>query len=129
MGQFAPSEILTAIFHHQGNLPEASGIAPFQLDHARLAPQLRGLVMPLKTLGVIEIPNAAGSEFDHGAFDPRTRRVFIAHTARDCLEVIDDTARHIATLSGFPGVAGAVADTERFSSPTGGRQASPGSTP
>jgi hypothetical protein len=66
--------------------------------------------MPLKTLGVIKIPNAAGSEFDHGAFDTRTRRVFIAHTARDCLEVIDDNARHIATLSGFPGVAGAVAD-------------------
>jgi hypothetical protein len=66
--------------------------------------------MPLKTLGVIKIPNAAGSEFDHGAFDPRTRRVFIAHTARDCLEVIDDNARHIATLSRFPGVAGAVAD-------------------
>lgn len=66
--------------------------------------------MPLKTLGVIAIPNAAGSEFDHGTFDPKTRRVFIAHTARDCLEVIDDNARHIATLSGFPGVAGAVAD-------------------
>jgi hypothetical protein len=42
------------------------------LDHACLAPQLRGLVMPLKTLGVIEIPNAAGSEFDHGIFDPNT---------------------------------------------------------
>src|SRR5215813_1433880 len=67
--------------------------------------------MPLKALGVIEIPNGAISEFDHAAFDPATRRVFIAHTARDCVEVIDHDARkHIATLPGFPGVAGAVAD-------------------
>ena len=67
--------------------------------------------MPMRTLGIIEIPNATGSEFDHAAFDPRTRRVFIAHTARDCVEVIDhDAQKHIATLQGFPKVAGAVAD-------------------
>jgi YVTN family beta-propeller protein len=67
--------------------------------------------MPLKTIGTIAIPNAAGSAFDHGAFDARTRRVFIAHTARDCIEVIDhDAGKHIATLPGFPGAAGAVAD-------------------
>ncbi|MBA2401422.1 MAG: hypothetical protein H0V72_22520 [Bradyrhizobium sp.] len=65
----------------------------------------------LKTIGTIAIPQAAGSEFDHAAFDAKTRRVFIAHTARSCIEVIDhDTHRHIATLPGFPGVAGAVAD-------------------
>ena len=65
----------------------------------------------MKNLGVIEIPNALNSEFDHAAYDPRTRRVFIAHTARDCIEVIDHNAgKHIATLPGFPGVAGAVAD-------------------
>jgi hypothetical protein len=69
------------------------------------------VVMPLKPLGVIEIPNGADSDFDHAAFDPKTRRVFIAHTARDCIEVIDhDRQKHIATLPGFPGVAGAVAD-------------------
>jgi len=65
----------------------------------------------LKTIGTIAIPQAAGSEFDHAAFDAKSRRVFIAHTARDCIEVIDhDAGRHIATLPGFPGVAGAVAD-------------------
>jgi hypothetical protein len=65
----------------------------------------------MKRLGVIEIPNGLDSEFDHAAFDPRTRRVFIAHTARDCIEVIDhDAGKHIATLPGFPGVASAVAD-------------------
>ena len=67
--------------------------------------------MSLKTIGTIAIPHAAGSEFDHAAFDPRSRRVFVAHTARDCIEVIDhDTGKHLATLPGFPGVAGAVAD-------------------
>lgn len=44
--------------------------------------------MPLKTLGVIAIPNGLNSDFDHAAFDPKTRRVFIAHTARDRLYVI-----------------------------------------
>jgi YVTN family beta-propeller protein len=67
--------------------------------------------MSLKTIGTIAIPNAAGSAFDHAAFDAKSRRVFIAHTARDCVEVIDhDAGRHLATLPGFPGVAGAVAD-------------------
>jgi hypothetical protein len=67
--------------------------------------------MPLKDLGTIEIPGAAGSEFDHGIFDAKTRRVFIAHTRQSTIEVIDpDAGRHIATLPDFPGVAGAVAD-------------------
>src|ERR1700732_4449359 len=71
--------------------------------------------MPLKTIGTIAIPGAAGSDFDHAAFDAASRRVFIAHTARDCVEVIDhDAGRHIATLPGFPGVAGAVADDEQI---------------
>src|SRR6478752_8700526 len=67
--------------------------------------------MPLKSLGVIKIPDATGSAFDHAAFDPKTRRVFIAHTARNAVEVINhDAGKHEATLPGFPGVDGAVAD-------------------
>jgi len=67
--------------------------------------------MSLKAIGSIAIPHGAGSDFDHAAFDASSRRVFIAHTARDCVEVIDhDAGRHLATLPGFPGVAGAVAD-------------------
>src|SRR6059058_4638998 len=67
--------------------------------------------MSLKAIGTIAIPGAAGSEFDHAAFDAKSRRVFIAHTARDCIEVIDhDAGKHLATLPGFPGAAGAVAD-------------------
>src|SRR3954469_21024615 len=67
--------------------------------------------MPLKIIGTIDIPGAVGSEFDHAAFDTKSRRVFVAHTGGDCIEVIDpDAGRHLATLPGFPGVAGAVAD-------------------
>jgi DNA-binding beta-propeller fold protein YncE len=65
----------------------------------------------LKTIGTISIPDSAGSSFDHGAFDPKTRRVFVAHTGRSRLEVIDhDAGKHIATLQGFPAAAGVVAD-------------------
>jgi DNA-binding beta-propeller fold protein YncE len=69
------------------------------------------VIVSLKTIGVIEIPAAAGSSFDHGAFDPKSRRVFVAHTARNSVEVIDhDAGRHIATLTGFPEAAGVVAN-------------------
>jgi hypothetical protein len=71
----------------------------------------RDVLRPLREIGVIAIPNARDSDFDHAAFDPKTRRVFIAHTARDCLEVVDhDSQRHIATLPGFSRRCRAVAD-------------------
>jgi DNA-binding beta-propeller fold protein YncE len=67
--------------------------------------------MPLQFAGVIEIPGAADSAFDHGAFEPATGRVFVAHTARNGLEVIDSqTRRHVASLKGFSEAAGVVAD-------------------
>ncbi len=70
--------------------------------------------MSLIAAGTIEIPNSRGSAFDHGAFEPETRRVFIAHTARDSLEVVDaDTGQHLATLRGFPEAAGVVAGEGR----------------
>src|SRR5215208_1281017 len=69
------------------------------------------VAMSLKMISTIEIPGSTGSSFDHGAFDPKSRRVFVAHTGRDCVEVIDHDARkHIATLPGCPGAAGVVAD-------------------
>src|SRR6478736_4680629 len=67
--------------------------------------------MSLVIDGTIEIPGAASSSFDHGAFDPKSRRVFLAHTGRDCVEVVDhEERRHIATLRGFSEAAGVVAD-------------------
>jgi DNA-binding beta-propeller fold protein YncE len=83
----------------------------FNFFKQRFLAQRREGIMPLRSIGVIEIPAAAGSSFDHGAFDPKGRRVFVAHTGRDCVEVIDhDAGRHIATLPGFPEAAGVVAD-------------------
>jgi len=67
--------------------------------------------MPLKKIASIAIPDARNTQFDHGAFDPKTRRVFIAHTARDRLEVIDhDRSSHLASLAGFKEAAGVIAD-------------------
>jgi DNA-binding beta-propeller fold protein YncE len=67
--------------------------------------------MALKQTGAIAIPGAMGSSFDHGAFDPNTRRIFVAHTGRDSIEVLDpDGGSHIATLPGFAEAAGVVAD-------------------
>jgi DNA-binding beta-propeller fold protein YncE len=67
--------------------------------------------MALKLSGTIAIPDSVGSSFDHGAFDPKTRRVFVAHTGRDRVEVIDhDTGKHLASLPGFKEAAGVVAD-------------------
>jgi hypothetical protein len=67
--------------------------------------------MPLKLDHLIEIPDSAGTSFDHGAFEGKPRRVFVAHTSRDRVEVIDhDCGRHLATLDGFPEAAGVVAD-------------------
>jgi DNA-binding beta-propeller fold protein YncE len=67
--------------------------------------------MPLTTERVIEIPGSTGLPFDHGAFDPKTRRVFVAHTGCNSVEVIDhDSHRHIGTLHNFSEAAGVVAD-------------------
>ena len=63
--------------------------------------------MALTVRGVIALPDGRNSDFDHGAFDPKTRRVFIAHTARDRVEVVDhDASRHLATLPGCVEAAG-----------------------
>jgi hypothetical protein len=67
--------------------------------------------MPLKAVGVIDIPDSTATLFDHGAFEPRSRRFFVAHTARDRIEVIDhDTNRYLMTPHSFPEAAGVVAD-------------------
>jgi len=66
--------------------------------------------MSLVAAGTIEIPDSLGTAFDHGAFEPESRRVFIAHMARDRLEVVEaDSNRHVATLDGFPEAAGVAA--------------------
>jgi YVTN family beta-propeller protein len=61
----------------------------------------------LKPARFVHIPNS--TEFDHGAFDPITNRVFIAHTGSNTLEVIDHkTGTHLKTLPDFTEAAGVV---------------------
>src|SRR6476660_9842600 len=137
MGELAPAEILTAKRRCRGGRPPlgsthgeaqaprqtaspskpcatlgiSEAIAHGRNNLARTLRQRHEVIMSLKTAGVIEIPGAAGSAFDHGTFDTKSRRAFIAHTKRSTIEVIDpDAGRHITTLPGFPGAAGAVAD-------------------
>ncbi len=67
--------------------------------------------MSLKIIGTIEIPDSDGSSFDHGAFDPKTRRIFVAHTGRDCVEVIDHERGNTSQrCRDFQEAAGVVAD-------------------
>ncbi len=67
--------------------------------------------MPLTLAKVISVPGSTESAFDHGAFEPRTRRVFVAHTGRDRVEVLaSETMSHVGTLEGFSHAAGVVAD-------------------
>ena len=88
---------------------ERTSSSPSQSDPASVARHVSGIAPT--AIGIVQIPGASGSAFDHGAFDPTTRRLFIAHTARDCVEVIDhDAQQHVATLPGFKGAAGVVAD-------------------
>jgi YVTN family beta-propeller protein len=66
--------------------------------------------MPLRTIHNIPIPDSSATLFDHGAFEPQSRRVFVAHTAKSRLEVIDhDGLCHMTSLDGFAGAAGVVA--------------------
>jgi hypothetical protein len=103
---------------HRTTIPTSTNRSIEMFAHGAFVPSFqytsltnREAFMSLKTMGTIEIPAAAGREFDHGAFDAKTRRVFVAHTARNCMEVIDhDTQQHIATLPGFAEAAGVVAD-------------------
>src|SRR5436190_9730886 len=70
--------------------------------------------MSLEALRTIEIDGSANSQFDHGAFDSKTRRVFVAHTGQGRIEVIDhDAGRHLTSLDGFPEAAGVVAEDGR----------------
>jgi hypothetical protein len=56
--------------------------------------------MSLSFRAVIEIPDA-GTLFDHGALDPEIRRVFVADTARDRVEVIGSARRPGPIVVGF----------------------------
>lgn len=70
--------------------------------------------MGLQHVGYIDLPPHAGpGGFDHAAVHRRTRRVYIAHTANDALDIIDgSTRRYIGSICDLAAVAGALVSDE-----------------
>jgi len=68
--------------------------------------------MALKHLGYIDLPRSVGpGGFDHAAVHRGRGLLYVAHTANDALEVIDTRAgRHLRSMDGVKGVAGALVD-------------------
>lgn len=66
--------------------------------------------MTLRLEGYIDLPEHRGAGgFDHAAIHRGLRRLFVAHTANDAVDVIDlDQGRHVDTIDGLTGVAGAL---------------------
>jgi DNA-binding beta-propeller fold protein YncE len=64
----------------------------------------------LRQTGTIALPPHVGKGgFDHAAVHAQTRHVYVAHTANDAVDVIDPAAgKHIFSIPGLPGVAGAL---------------------
>lgn len=71
--------------------------------------------MPLELAGYIELPPHVGSGgFDHAAIHERTRRLYVAHTANDAVDVIDcERDAFVRSIGGLTAVAGALVSEER----------------
>lgn len=71
--------------------------------------------MSLKHVGYVDLPpHAKSGGFEHAAVHRRTRRVYVAHTANDAIDVIDgSTHRCIGSITGLAGVAGALVSDEQ----------------
>ena len=70
--------------------------------------------MVLRPEGTIDLPEHLGpGGFDHAAVHRRGRRLYIAHTANDAVDVIDlDNGRYLTSIGGLKGVAGALVDED-----------------
>ncbi len=66
--------------------------------------------MGLTNIGFIDLPPHTGrGGFDHASVHRGTGRLYVAHTANSALDVIDCKAqRYLHSISGLPGVAGAL---------------------
>jgi len=62
--------------------------------------------------GHIDLPeHVAAGGFDHASVDHRRRRLYVAHTANDAIDVVDlDRSRYVRSIGGLTGVAGALVD-------------------
>src|SRR6266516_7352713 len=78
----------------------------------------------LARVGFIAIPTGEAPGFDHADVDRQRRRIYVAHTGADRIEVLDCNARNYlgALPAELPGVAGVLVDEEQellFSSDRG----------
>jgi len=83
----------------------------------------------LKHLGYIDLPEHLGQGgFDHAAVHAGDRKLYVAHTANDAVDVIDlEAGRYLRSLTGLKGVAGALvseSDDRVFTSNRGENTAS-----
>ena len=64
----------------------------------------------LKQTGYIELPeHQTAGGFDHAAVHAGLRRLYVAHTANNALDVLDsETDTYLHSIPGLPGVAGAL---------------------
>jgi len=71
--------------------------------------------MGLRLEGHVELPGHRGEGgFDHAAVHRELRRMYVAHTANDALDVIDlDESRYVESIDGLTGVAGALVAESR----------------
>jgi hypothetical protein len=67
----------------------------------------------LTSVGFIPIPAGAKPGFDHADVHRRSRRMYVAHTGADRIEVLDCASRsYLRALPDLPGVAGVLVDEE-----------------
>ena len=69
--------------------------------------------MSLTRVGFIPIPPGSEPGFDHADVYPAGRRLYVAHTGADRIDVLDvETKRYLRALPDLPGVAGVLIDQE-----------------
>ncbi len=70
--------------------------------------------MTLRLEGYVDLPeHRSAGGFDHAAVHRGLRRLYVAHTANDALDVVDlDKGRYVDSVSQLTGVAGALVDEQ-----------------
>jgi DNA-binding beta-propeller fold protein YncE len=68
--------------------------------------------MPLERVGFVSLPSGREAGFDHADVYAPERRVYVAHTGADRVDVVDCAdQRHLRSLPDLAGVAGVLIDT------------------
>ncbi|HEY3185566.1 MAG TPA: hypothetical protein VGJ77_22165 [Gaiellaceae bacterium] len=69
--------------------------------------------MTLHRVRFVAVPPGPRSGFDHADVSCALRRMYVAHTGADCVDVFDSRrGRFLRSLHGLPGVAGVLVDDE-----------------